>query len=117
MISNSDFNNVIFELFIGSNNSKRDWQKTDFEISRLIFDKLGSILKNTDSLETRLSFFKIDVLRKLLDKLKILTNEICRKYDDTPEKIIKIKKKEESLIKEIKKRKGVGYDKEGTGQK
>lgn len=41
-------------------------------------------------------------------------------YDDTKvekkeeEKIEKIEK-EENLVKEIKKRKGVGYDKEGSG--
>ena len=52
----------------------------------------------------------------------MLTNETSRVYDDSKVEQIEEKKvekieKEENLVKEIKKRKGVGYDKEGSGQK
>ena len=118
MIANSEFKSIVFELFIAADASKRDWKDADFKISRLIFEKLSLILKNTDSIQTRINFFEIDVLGKLLSKLRSLTSEIKREYDDTPEKVIQvIKKKEESLLKDIKKKKGVGYDKEGSGQK
>ena len=122
MIQNKDFLVILFELFIGGAKSERNWQEAEFLVSSLIFEKLASILKNTDSIQTRLVFFDKNVLRKLLDKLKFLTNETSRVYDDAPTKIdqtpIETQTiKEESLIKEVKKRKGVGYDKEGTGKK
>lgn len=122
MIQNKEFLLILFELFIGGANSERNWQEAEFLVSSLMFEKLALILKNTDSIDMRIVFFEKNVLRKLLDKLKFLTNETSRVYDDTPEKVDTVVAesqviKEESLVKEVKKRKGVGYDKEGSGKK
>ena len=123
MIQQKEFLKIIFELFTGSKTSSADWNENEILVSSLIFNKLGSILSNTKSYKTRISFLKKNVLSKLLVKLQSLTHENIRKYDDSiPKEIkeeVKIIKKEddEDLVKEIKKRKGVGYDKEGSGKK
>ena len=122
MIQNKEFLLIIFELFIGGSKSDRNWQEAEFLISSLIFEKLSLILKNTDSVQTRVVFFEKDVLRKLLDKLRSLTNEISRVYDDTKEVVPEAVEqetieKDEPFVKEVRKRKGVGYDKEGSGKK
>lgn len=122
MTQNNEFLLIIFELFIDSQKSTRNWEDAEFMISNLMFDKLASILKNTDSLPTRFVFFEKNVLRKLLDKLKTLSYENERKYSETNDQENVVVNeipfdKEEPILKEIKKRKGVGYEKEGTGKK
>jgi ubiquitin-activating enzyme E1 len=124
MTQSKDFLPVLFELFVGSSKSNRNWEEAEFNISNLLFDKLTSILRNTDSVATRYLFFEKNVLRKLLDKLRTLTYDNVRTYKPdapeeaaTPAPVEPAPEKDEPLLKEIKKRKGVGYEKEGSGKK
>ena len=124
MTQNKDFLMIIFELFIGSSTSKRNWEESEFTISNLIFEKLAMVLKNTNSISTRFLFFEKNVLRKLLDKLRGLSYENVRTFLSKKDEVIEVLKeqekvddKDEPLLKEIKKRKGVGYEKEGSGKK
>lgn len=120
MIQNKNFLLTIFELFIGNKESTRDWSEAEMTISSLIFEKLANILKNSVSYEVRADFLNKNVLKMLLNKLHSLTNEISRVYSDedhVEEIISEVVIKKEPIVKEIKKRKGVGYDKEGSGKK
>lgn len=124
MTQSKDFLPVLFELFIGGSKSTRNWEEAEFAISNLMFDKLASILKNSDSLDMRFAFFEKNVLRKLLDKLRALTYDNVRTFrEDAPAEpqaplpVPALADKDEPLLKEVKKRKGVGYEKEGSGKK
>jgi ubiquitin-activating enzyme E1 len=127
MTQSKDFLVVVFELFIGSGTSKRNWEEAEFAISSLVFEKLANILKNTDSVPMRFVFFRKNVLRKLLAKLRVLSYENVRTFvegglRETDQAVAvaqgeEDKDKDEPLLKEVKKRKGVGYEKEGSGKK
>lgn len=124
MIQNKEFFAIIFELIVGDPKSTRDWAASEMSISWLILQKLATMLSNNNSLEMRIKFLKLNVLELMLEKIAGLSNEIKRKYCENPEqeepqpaKEPEKPAKEETYTKEIKKRKGVGYDKEGTGKK
>jgi hypothetical protein len=93
MTQSKDFLAVLFELFIGAGKSKRNWEEAEFAISNLLFEKLASILKNSDSLDMRFVFFQKNVLKKLLDKLRFLTNDNVRTFkEDAPEEPPKLRR-------------------------
>ena len=123
MIQNKEFFTIIFELLISDAKSTRDWVLAEFNISCLIIQKLANILANSNSLELRLKLLKFDVLQLMLDRIASLTGEIRRRFDDSEEVEEDAKPKgptpdeNENLTKKIQKRKGVGYEKEGTGKK
>lgn len=109
-------------MFSETVNPKIDWEASEMMISSLIFNKLGAILNNDSSFNTKKMFFEKEVLQKVLTKLQRLTHEISRKYDDSEiqEEIKKEEKKEEKeedFLRKVEKRKGVGYDREGSGKK
>ena len=126
LIQNKDFLPAVFELFIAGKSSTRKWNEWNMHVSALIFGRLAMILKNSPSNEMRESFLAKNVHKKLLNKLAELTGDICRvfvsdeklnKKVEQEEDIKETKEETQNFKKEIKKRKGVGYDKEGTGKK
>ena len=127
LIQNKDFLPAVFELFIAGEASSRKWMEWNMHVSALIFGRLAMILKNDPSDQTRDAFLERKVPKKLLDKLAELTGDICRAYvsdedlhkthAEEEDDIRETKEEPQNFKKEIKKRKGVGYDKEGTGKK